>query len=521
MAIELPAEQKVYTTSYDNFKGVDFSNDATNVWRRRSPSGVNMLPDASGRPFKRYGWERAISNKDLLVILNNKLAEEGKVEITVEASTGDDVKVDTEVLLSSFGDGEYEFVWSAKYEVVTEDEVEASEDAFGDYFNWDEGYYTFTLGDGWSYEFEPTGEAEASSGEIDLSEIGVALLRDFEVGESFMVEITVDWDNESWEFDRQPTDIALYGLYPEGEFEEDDTITVTVSGCETEIAISKCCWFEISGLPHTVVFTDKMAFFYYIENGAGKVSSVSTDEDLYNSYDKAFFFEGNGKSAFYIYGNNKVWEYLDDLALHRAEPTIPNVISGADATSVGTIIQGFNLLGSLAWIGYNSNSCKTTWGSEGLLYSVDYDKFSDGRYAYEYTEGAWTPTPPTDGITVSGGLEEGAKIVVVKGNFIVLPNNVSQMQTDELEVYASAGTQFDTKYDVITTGTPVSGECLYIQDEELNKHACLKFAEALAEIVQGEDFIKVVFPSRSVLYTVYEDETAITQTGQASLKWGG
>ena len=40
MAMELPASPKVYTTKYDNFKGVDYTNDATNVWRRRSPTGV-------------------------------------------------------------------------------------------------------------------------------------------------------------------------------------------------------------------------------------------------------------------------------------------------------------------------------------------------------------------------------------------------------------------------------------------------------------------------------------------------
>lgn len=57
MAVEIPKESKVYTTVYDTFKGVDFTNDATNVFYRRSPTGKNMLPDIDGRPYKRSGWK--------------------------------------------------------------------------------------------------------------------------------------------------------------------------------------------------------------------------------------------------------------------------------------------------------------------------------------------------------------------------------------------------------------------------------------------------------------------------------
>ena len=62
--MEVPKEPKVYTSVYDNFKGVDFTNDPSNVFRRRSPSGKNMLPDLDGRPYKRKGWEVAISAEE-------------------------------------------------------------------------------------------------------------------------------------------------------------------------------------------------------------------------------------------------------------------------------------------------------------------------------------------------------------------------------------------------------------------------------------------------------------------------
>lgn len=56
MAISVPQESKTYTTVYESFKGVDFTNDASNVYKRRSPGAVNMIPDLDGRPYKRHGW---------------------------------------------------------------------------------------------------------------------------------------------------------------------------------------------------------------------------------------------------------------------------------------------------------------------------------------------------------------------------------------------------------------------------------------------------------------------------------
>lgn len=61
MTVSVPDEEKTYTTVYDHFKGVDYTNDASNVYKRRSPSGLNMLPDLDGRPYKRTGWEIAVT----------------------------------------------------------------------------------------------------------------------------------------------------------------------------------------------------------------------------------------------------------------------------------------------------------------------------------------------------------------------------------------------------------------------------------------------------------------------------
>ena len=65
MALEVPKEPKVYTTIYDNFKGVDFTSDASNVFKRRSPTGTNMLPNLDGKPYKRTGWKIEVSASEL------------------------------------------------------------------------------------------------------------------------------------------------------------------------------------------------------------------------------------------------------------------------------------------------------------------------------------------------------------------------------------------------------------------------------------------------------------------------
>lgn len=57
MPLVTPDEPKKYTTVYSDFRGVDFTNDPSKVWKRRSPTGLNITPDESGLPMKRTGWD--------------------------------------------------------------------------------------------------------------------------------------------------------------------------------------------------------------------------------------------------------------------------------------------------------------------------------------------------------------------------------------------------------------------------------------------------------------------------------
>ena len=56
IAIRTPAKQ-VKTTEYNNLAGVDFSQEAANVDKNRSPYALNMISDNGKNPVKRNGWE--------------------------------------------------------------------------------------------------------------------------------------------------------------------------------------------------------------------------------------------------------------------------------------------------------------------------------------------------------------------------------------------------------------------------------------------------------------------------------
>ncbi|MCB6992440.1 hypothetical protein LI177_02940 [bacterium 210820-DFI.6.37] len=53
----LPAAPTVHTTIYNDLKGVDFSTDPSLVFKKRSPSALNMISDEGGSPKKRPGWK--------------------------------------------------------------------------------------------------------------------------------------------------------------------------------------------------------------------------------------------------------------------------------------------------------------------------------------------------------------------------------------------------------------------------------------------------------------------------------
>ena len=376
MAREVPAAPKVYTTTYDNFKGVDFTNDATNVWRRRSPTGVNMLPDASGRPFKRHGWNILLSNEQICTALG-----------------------------------------------------------------------------------------------------------------------------------------------------------------QTDCQIEKCSYFELAGVDHIVVFTNNGVLFYngievdtppYTVQGVTAINN--TDMECYTGFDRSFFFEGNGMSAFYIYGEYRVWRYESDFQLHEVTDivTVPRVLISTSADGTGTFYEGYNLLGTKASIEYNDYVLFTSWASDGLQISVP-DSFKTSHtidaqplYKWEYDGSAWTTvaggvTWASAGITVSGTPKAEDQVVVLHINGVMLPNNVTQDQIPDVNVRTSLSTQFDYDMPINDYLTPPpANECRLFTDTTKHRAratAWIQFAGALSSLADGEDFIKVTFPTVNITITPCSE----TGTGTASL----
>lgn len=55
--LSIPASPKLYTERWENFKGVDFANNATQVKPYRSPDAQNFISNLAGKPVKRTGYE--------------------------------------------------------------------------------------------------------------------------------------------------------------------------------------------------------------------------------------------------------------------------------------------------------------------------------------------------------------------------------------------------------------------------------------------------------------------------------
>ena len=372
MAIEVPAQPKIYTTKYDSFKGVDFTNDQTNVWRRRSPTGRNMLPDASGRPFKRHGWEILISNADICAYLE------------VESCT-----------------------------------------------------------------------------------------------------------------------------------------------------IQKCAWFEIGGVDHIAIFTDSgLAFYNGVDPNTNNGFTAKCDDyDCYSGYDRCFFFEGNGTSAFYIYGNFKVWRYESDFALHDVtnDITIPTVLIGTNANGAGTFYNGYNLLGTKAAVEYNNVDLFEYWCSEGLSIKVD-EAFKTGKtpgvpafYQWKWNGSSWSTVSgglafPSTQIDVQGTKTVDDQIIVVYCYGVMLPNNVSQNQLGDVRAWASRKSQYEFELEVVGENDTETWAMLHTDPiVHEGARAWIDFVDHWQEVVTGEDFIKVSFPSVAVTVTQYGSGSDCHFQGTADL----
>lgn len=345
MPLEVPKTDKVYTTTYENFKGVDFTNDATNIYKRRSPSGLNMMPDLDGKPYKRKGW----------------------------------------VIEEEFG----------------------------------------------------------------------------------------------------------------------------------ETAINNIAYFELAGLDHMAIFTDSGLYMLReTADGGEELITVSQNTDVMNSYERTFFFEGDGTSAFYIYGNYKIWAYKYDEKTRQFKfglesPYIPRIrISTSADGSSAVAFEDTNMVGNMVAEEFQSNAVPYIESSSGVT-SIENDIFLKSypeakEHTFTYANSRWKDDRgayvemATIGITPSG---TSTVKVTVKNNLLVyLFHNISSDSGVVVKVSDWAyGRERFARTLTATTGTPSEGEfklstrTITTESETVVK-SVIEFHDLYTPLVDGEDAVRVEYP---------------------------
>lgn len=263
MPVSVPNSPKVLTTKYQNWRGVDYTNDPSNVWYRRSPNGLNMLPDLDGRPYKRNGWKIEFTPADFCTAAG------------VASTDVEQYKVD----YFELGGKEYLFFHTS----------------IGCFYYVDE----LTLIDK-SYEKE---EANYYS-KTQLYDVGDYceytvnyLLKRFKCNTK--IEVPETFDSTKWD-----------------EVSEDD------------------CW---KSFPPTGVDID---------------------------YRKAFFFEGGGRAAYYLFAGGKMY-WFDGEVLNEAHPTIPTVLTMCDPSGAGTQLHDINMLTKWRAVEYECDGTSTAYTIAG------------------------------------------------------------------------------------------------------------------------------------------------------------
>ena len=423
MALEVPKDAKVYTTRYEGFKGVDFTNDPSNVWYRRSPDAVNMMPDESGKPYKRTGWEKVITASQFA----NKYASD----------TGNTAP--TEIQINK------------------------------------------------CYYFELSGYDHI----VVFTSYGVFICREDDPNNGSIILVSSKTIN--------PTTISYNANY--------DNLS------------------DANKRKYTLAYE-------------------SYDPDMIDSYDRAFFFEGAGKSAFYIYGGYKIWEYAyaDDgkFSWQPVEPYIPRVNIAVDAKhETGESFEAINMLSDYVAESFQNNvylnvrrdtaahSPRTTVAGASLdvidlvfLDAVGYPPQDNMTYVFTYTEEdhSWLLDGDmvqisTYGISLGGATPANGNTVTVevqKQYRINLPKRV--LSTTGMQVLVSQSTQFDHPLTLRASApsTPTEQDVVLAFPQGSGNSYLLFYAPYLP-LVDGEDAIKIIYP-RNAVTSVTHRVPALTET---------
>ena len=254
------------------------------------------------------------------------------------------------------------------------------------------------------------------------------------------------------------------------------------------------------------------------------IGGLIGDKDMIEAYDRAFFFEGGGKSAFYIYGGFKIWEYsYDEVAGYKwqtVEPYIPCVNISVDARhESGTSYEAINMLSDYVAETFQNNVYSTVTGHSatgsisGATITVDETLFlamlpNQGSYVFTYTEADHTWLLSGDQVSISNyGISLSASpanndtitVAVQSSMRINLPKRV--LSITDMKVFASTDTAYDTELILQATKTYTSANYVTLIIPQDVGNSYLEFYQEYLPLVDGEDAIKVIYPRNAVTST--------------------
>lgn len=344
MPVSVPNSPKVLTTKYQNWRGVDYTNDPSNVWYRRSPNGLNMLPNLDGQPFKRNGWKVELSTDDFV---EAKYAAYDEYDSSKDYFVGDICKL-----------------------IVSADErylCRCTQNALHEAWNSSK----------WGVQYNVAG---CKQYKVDYFEIGGTEYLWFYTSQGcYLYGNSLVYIGESYQIgDDEPYDYSIGIAYAVGDYcRHESDGEIKSYRCKTKIetpeAWDSSKWLEVD---------DDDCHSTFPRSGA------SVD------YSKSFFFEGGGRAGYYLFVDDKMF-WFDGDKLHEAKPTIPVVLTMADATGAGTLLEEVNMLTPWRAVDYlcdgTTAAYKIADGAESVLnvYTIE----EDGSF-----------TPNYDWVLQSGGI---------------------------------------------------------------------------------------------------------------------
>lgn len=113
----------------------------------------------------------------------------------------------------------------------------------------------------------------------------------------------------------------------------------------SDIVIKNIYSFELGGQDHMIIFCN-CGVFSFTNNELEHLITLSaiTDEPY-----RGFFYEGNGTSGFYFFGNKQLYSYKynevsDTFSCGAVDPYIPTTIIGRSPSGGGTVYESVNLM---------------------------------------------------------------------------------------------------------------------------------------------------------------------------------